>query len=202
MQVRRNDTVVSCSVCGRTLLLGERVEPYRVGRLQAGVCRLCTIEADRRGWLREGAPTPPPVEPETQRGPGALSRLVGVVRGTPEPPAAEAAEPAPAESPDALAMAARDGVEAFNQSPYRRTVSGIAKSLGEPRVSVVALAGARPEVVVTVAWEISWYQYRVEGTVGRHVRLEGRGDDPEELDERWQRWNARVGQDGRLALSA
>jgi hypothetical protein len=49
-------------------------------------------------------------------------------------------------------------------------------------------------------WDISWYQYRVDATGGA-IRLEGRGDDPGDLDERWCRWNARAVEDGRLAIA-
>ena len=61
-----------------------------------------------------------------------------------------------------------------------------------PRASVVVLSGNRPDAIVTVAWEISWYQYRVEAEHGGHVRLEDRGDDPGVIDQRWRDWNAQV----------
>ena len=54
-----------------------------------------------------------------------------------------------------------EAAEIFNASEYRRTVGGIGKSLGKPQASVVPLSGVNTEVVVTVAWDISWYQYRV-----------------------------------------
>ena len=49
-----------------------------------------------------------------------------------------------------------------------------------PRVSVVVLSGVNAEVVVTIAWDISWYQYRVSPDSDNPVRLEGRGHDPDE----------------------
>ena len=98
------------------------------------------------------------------------------------------------------ARALERGVDAFNASAYRRTVASIAKSLGVPRASVVVLSGNRPDAIVTVAWEISWYQYRVEAEHGGHVRLEDRGDDPGVIDQRWRDWNAQVADDGQLTL--
>ena len=98
------------------------------------------------------------------------------------------------------ARALERGVDAFNSSAYRRTVASIAKSLGVPRASVVVLSGNRPDAIVTVAWEISWYQYRVEAEQGGHVRLEDRGDDPGAIDQRWRDWNAQVAPDGQLTL--
>ena len=47
---------------------------------------------------------------------------------------------------------------------------------------MVVLSGVNSEVVVTVAWEISWYQYRVSPESENPVRLEGRGHDPSELE--------------------
>ena len=54
-----------------------------------------------------------------------------------------------------------EAADLFNDSAYRRTIAGIAKSLGGARVSLLSLSGVNPEVVITVAWDISWYQYRV-----------------------------------------
>ena len=91
-----------------------------------------------------------------------------------------------------------EAADIFNASAYRRTVSGIAKSLGEPRVSIVQLSGVKSELVVTVAWEISWYQYRVSLDSAQPVRLAERGHDPAELESSFVEWNARLAPDGRL----
>jgi hypothetical protein len=88
--------------------------------------------------------------------------------------------------------------ELFNASAFRRTVAGIAKSLGEPRVSVVPLSGPNAEVVITVAWDISWYQYRVTPESGQPVRLAERGHEPRELEVMFTSWNAKLTPDGRL----
>jgi hypothetical protein len=200
VQVTRNDTVVECPLCGRTLLLGERVNRYRAGTRPMLVCELCVDEAEGRGWLREGAPTPPPVDEQIARVPGRISRIFGPRRAEPPPePEPIEAEP-PADGERGLGQAAREGVSAFNRSPYRRAVAGISKSLGDPLVSVVPLAGTRPDVVVTVAWDISWYQYRVDISAGGLVKLEGRGDDPADISHQWRVWNANASDDGRVTL--
>ncbi len=54
-----------------------------------------------------------------------------------------------------------EAADLFNDSAYRRTIAGIAKSLGQARVSFLPLSGTNTEVVLTIAWDISWYQYRV-----------------------------------------
>jgi hypothetical protein len=201
--VSRNDTVLECPLCGRTLLLGERAARYRVGTRQLLVCELCVDDADSRGWLREGAPVPPPITVPLVRGSGRLARLFGSRRSAAEkeegtsPEVDDIAEP----GENGLGQAAREGVSAFNRSPYRRAIAGISKSLGDPLVSVIPLAGTRPDVVVTVAWDISWYQYRIDVSAGGAVRLEGRGDDPNDLSHQWRVWNAHATSDGRVSLA-
>jgi hypothetical protein len=92
-----------------------------------------------------------------------------------------------------------EAAELFNESAYRRTIAGIAKSLGDARVSLLPLSGVNPEVVVTVAWDISWYQYRVSAESGQVVRLAERGYELDELDPRFAHWNGHLGSDGRVA---
>ena len=79
-----------------------------------------------------------------------------------------------------------EAAELFNDSAYRRTVAGIAKSLGQARVSLLPLSGRITEVVITVAWDISWYQYRVVSDSPQPVRLAERGYELDELDERFK----------------
>ena len=86
----------------------------------------------------------------------------------------------------------------FNASTYRRTVGGIAKSLGEPQASIVPLSGAAGELAVTVAWDLSWYQYRVSPESPLPVRLERRGHELVELEDTFKEWNAHVEDEGRL----
>ncbi len=83
-------------------------------------------------------------------------------------------------------------------SAYRRTIGGIAKSLGEPRASIVQLSGVNTEVVVTIAWDISWYQYRVSPESAQPVRLEERGHELRELEPSFREWNAHLHAEGRL----
>lgn len=47
--------VVACDVCGRTLLRGERADPYIAGGSRRMVCELCAARAANEGWIREGA---------------------------------------------------------------------------------------------------------------------------------------------------
>ncbi len=91
-----------------------------------------------------------------------------------------------------------EAAELFNGTTYRRTVSGIARSLGSPHASIVPLSGVNTEVVITVAWDLSWYQYRVSFEAPQPVRLAERGEEPAELDPIFLEWNAELADDGRL----
>ena len=95
-------------------------------------------------------------------------------------------------------LAIVEAADLFNASQYRRTVGGIAKSLGAPRVSIVPFSGVNPDVVVTIAWEISWYQYRVTPDSAQPVRLAERGHDLSELEGSFSEWNAHMEDDGRV----
>jgi hypothetical protein len=91
-------------------------------------------------------------------------------------------------------------VEFFNASQAGRTAVGLTRSLGAPRVSVGAAAGASAQVRITVAWELCWYQWAVDG-VGRVVEI-GMGEDVEQLDRSARHWNAGVGEGGQLVFGA
>ena len=91
-----------------------------------------------------------------------------------------------------------EAADLFNGSTYRRTVGGIAKSLGEAKASIVPLSGVAGEIAVTVAWDLSWYQYRVSPESAQPVRLERRGHELDELEETFKTWNAHVEDEGRL----
>ncbi|HVL31723.1 MAG TPA: hypothetical protein VM299_05765 [Solirubrobacteraceae bacterium] len=45
---------VACDVCGRTLLRGERADPFIANGSRRMVCELCTARAANEGWIREG----------------------------------------------------------------------------------------------------------------------------------------------------
>jgi hypothetical protein len=190
----------SCAICERTLLMGERATRFSPngGGDYVDVCPLCMETAVEYGWIREGAPTSPTVPAERRRRGGGAGFLGSLLKTRPRAvDETIASEPILRRlSDEELAMV--EAADLFNASQYRRTVGGISKSLGEPRVSVVTLSGVNAEVVVTVAWDISWYQYRVSPESDNPVRLEGRGHDPEQLEGPFKGWNAHMGEDGRV----
>jgi hypothetical protein len=195
--VRRQDVQRTCAICHRTLLMGERAVRFTPGGDDewVDVCALCTTAADDHGWVKEGSPTTP-IVPDTRRRKrfGGLGSLLESRRAEPEPRVPEPMYRRLSAAEQAMVEAA----DLFNESAYRRTIAGIAKSLGEARVSLLSLSGVNPEVVITVAWDISWYQYRVSPDSPQHVRLAERGYELDELDTRFMHWNGHLDGEGRV----
>src|SRR5664279_2998864 len=184
MRITRNESSRPCAICGRRLLMGEefsRFSPGGRGEL-VEVCRLCFEKAVDHGWSREGAPTTP-TRAETQRKRGLISSLFGIARGETEETVL--AEPILRRlgNDEVVVVEAAD---VFNTSPYRRTGGG------------VALSGVKAEFVLTVAWDLSWYQYRISLDAAQQVRLVERGHELQELKQPYTNWNARVEEDGRV----
>ena len=93
----------------------------------------------------------------------------------------------------------RRAFESFNTSEYRATVRSLIRSLGGPYVCAVTTDDDPSQVRITVAWELSWYQYEVDLTAdGEAVRELGRGQEFDELTPEDQAWNAHAAEDGEL----
>jgi hypothetical protein len=216
----------ACAVCGRSILRGERIADYLTPEGdEVRVCSLCKPRAEAAGWTpaalagRRGGPP----ESRRRRSVNLRQRLARVSeaagsrlarraerQGEPEPadPAqtrreGSAAEPQPPSDPPAPPeppspdRAVRRAIDAFNGSPAARTVRGLRRSLGEPRASV--RADGSGAVVLTVAWELSWYQWGVEGA---NVREVAKGNEVMELGRADRDWNAEVTEEGSLRLAS
>jgi hypothetical protein len=194
--VRKQHVQRTCAICHRTLLMGERAVRFAPGGDDwVDVCALCTTTADDHGWVKEGSPTTPIVADTRRR-----RRFAGLASLL-EPRRAEPDQRVPEPMYRRLLPEEQAQVEAaelFNESAYRRTIAGIAKSLGGARVSLLSLSGVNPEVVITVAWDISWYQYRVSPDSPQHVRLAERGYELDDLDPRFMHWNGHLDGEGRV----
>jgi len=93
-------------------------------------------------------------------------------------------------------------VARFNSSEAERTVAGLTRTLGTPTASIGHAAGAPDEVRITVAWELSWYQWGVDiGDELRPVFQIDKGSEVDQLDPAARQWNAFVAEDGRLGLT-
>jgi len=200
MRVTKVAAMRVCAICERTLLMGERAVRFapEEGAELVDVCPLCQEIALEHGWLKEGTPTTPTIPGDRRRrrrGRG-LPELFGLRRSTIADPVTPPEPILRRLSDDELALL--EAADLFNGSTYRRTVGGIAKSLGEPKASIMPLSGDAGEIAVTVAWDLSWYQYRVSPESAQPVRLERRGHELDELEETFKAWNAHVEDQGRL----
>ena len=197
MRVTKASVRRGCAVCDRSLLQGEYAFRFSPDGVEfVDVCPLCQDVTLEHGWLKEGSPTTPVVNDRRRKRRGLVSALLGESRK-------QAVEPVVDEpilrrlSEPELAMV--EAADLFNESAFRRTIAGIAKSLGQPKASIVPLSGTNSEVVLSVAWDISWYQYRITPESAQPVRLAERGHDPRELESMFTGWNAKLTQDGRIA---
>jgi hypothetical protein len=196
MRITTQSPVQVCAICERTLLTGERATRFspESGADLVDVCPLCSEVALEHGWIREGSPSTPTIRTGRRRRRLSLASLFEPRHEEPEPIAIEPLLRRLTEPEAAMVQAA----DLFNASHYRRTVAGIARSLGEPEASIVRLSGVNREAVITVAWDISWYQYRVTFDSLQAVRLAERGHELEELDLAFKRWNASLDDEGRI----
>ncbi len=215
---------VSCDVCGRTLLRGERAHQFVDRGTRRTVCELCTGRAEQEGWLREGAvrdygdgvsqrdrrrsllgrlrrhrEVTPPAEPD-------FDPLAAAEVPAPAAPAAERSRPRRRETrhvravPTSAEHRIAFAIEAFNRSEHPRTVAGVARSLGLPSVSVRPVQGHPSVVHFVVAWELCWYRYEFDlADEDGGVRLAGQGQELEELDPVEREANAACDESGRLS---
>jgi len=197
VRVTKVSTLRQCAVCERTLLLGERSVRFapEEGAELVHVCPLCQEAALEHGWIKEGTPTQPIIAGDRRRRRRGLGDLLGLHRANgdtitpPEPILRRLSNEE---------VSILEAADLFNASTYRRTVGGIAKSLGEAKASIVPMSGVSGELAVTVAWDLSWYQYRVSPESAQPVRLERRGHELDELEATFKGWNTRVEDEGRL----
>jgi ribosome-binding protein aMBF1 (putative translation factor) len=207
----------TCEICGRTILKGERTRRYvSPDGEQREVCDLCRTRVEGARWVRAGRSdvrAPSPDEPAGNRARAWLSERAARARLALEETRLRAAEGAGAKAertgprvqsgPDTPERRLRRALEEFNESEHRRTVAGLTRSLGEPRVAAVATIDAPHDIRLTVAWDLSWYQWEVRlADEPARVRSVAKGSELEQLAESDRHWNARAGDDGRLQLAA
>ena len=196
MQISSQAVAQTCAICDRSLLTGERAVRYAAqGGEYLDVCPLCQEIAVEYGWVKEGTPTTPTVPAQRRRRASWWAQIFGPVRSAPEETVASEPILRRLTEPE-LAMV--EAADIFNASDYRRTIGGVAKSLGEPRASILQLSGVNQELVITIAWDITWYQYRVSAESALPVRLEARGHELDQLAVRYTNWKARIDTEGRV----
>ena len=219
---------LACDVCARRLLRGEQPDYFIADGQRRLVCELCMPRATHEGWLRESEAaadvTLPPMRP--RRGRSLLDRLIGAARGPQEGERPSRHESAPVVAADeeydlfagadapaepaplpVIAESTAPGhhvqaVDAFNASEYPRRVAGVARSLGEPVVSVRSAEHLESIVRIVVAWELCWYRYEVDtGEEPVFAQAVGQGTELEQLSREEREGNALAGPAGTLALA-
>jgi hypothetical protein len=92
-------------------------------------------------------------------------------------------------------------VDVFNSSQHRRTVAGVARSLGAPAVNITPDPTHPSLVWIVVSWELCWYRYEVDLSDDRgNARLDGQGYELDELAEYERIGNASSDDSGALIL--
>jgi len=230
---------VTCEVCGRTILKGERTEAYLApSGDRHGVCELCFVRAEHAGWIRESAHGQAP-----QRGPRPQERrpIFGRLRRRSAEPVdrpdeledlaradspegegeqlsvnGDAPAPRPARRreapqsprhvravPTTAEVKVERALKLFNDSKHQRTIAGLARSLGPPWATALPDPDAPSTVTVLVAWELSWYLYRVDlGDAAEPVTQLRQGDELEDIAGGLRDFNAVLGDDGLLKIGA
>ena len=240
-ELRPFHDVLACDVCGRTILKGERTEPYLApSGHRHQVCDLCFGRAEHHGWIRESAAEDLPTRfprPEPRR--GVLGRLrrrreeapppqrdEPPPRPLPEPeappPATEAAEidlepttppprsrPRPKDPrhvravPTTASAKVERALELFNGSDHHRTIAGLARTLGPPWVGAQPDAAQPAEVSLVVAWELSWYRYRIDLRDEEDpVVMLAKGEELDQIEDPLRDWNATLDGEGRVVVDS
>jgi hypothetical protein len=90
-------------------------------------------------------------------------------------------------------------IEVFNNSEHRRTVAGVARSLGAPTISIHPNEEQSALVDIVASWELCWYRYEVDlSDEVPVVRVAAQGYELDELSPRDREPNASYDQHGAL----
>ena len=93
----------------------------------------------------------------------------------------------------------------FNESPFVEKMRSVRRSLGRPAVSLLKVPGEGGKVLLTVAWEIVWYQYLLNldetSAADEAAELFTEGMELVELSDRFKVANAELDDQGRLDAS-
>jgi hypothetical protein len=97
----------------------------------------------------------------------------------------------------------REAIAVFNASEFPRRVAGVARSLGEPMVTVRSAEHLSSVVSIVVAWELCWYRYEVDlSEPVVEAQVIAQGTELAELAREDRIANALAGESGTLALPA
>jgi hypothetical protein len=92
-------------------------------------------------------------------------------------------------------------VDSFNSTGHTRTISGVARSLGAPTVSIYPDPSHPSTIWIVVSWELCWYRYEVDiSEAAVSVRLDSQGYELAELQDHERYGNAGADDAGVLHL--
>lgn len=175
--------------------------------------------ADEEDRTMADAPVVPPVDESAGAPTGAPPAAVPAAPlvAPPVRPVAAGPDAEPPETPadddqrsDRLPTFRIDEVQAaqryYNESPFTGRIRDVRQSLGKPKANLTRLPGTEPHAIVTIAWDIVWYQYHVNmrrdlPSGVERVSLHREGMDLDELAFYFKEKNAVINDDGRLDAS-
>lgn len=179
----------------RSLFGRRRNRPERGVELQAPPePRTLDDELSMGDWGVAAHPSMPDQAPPAPVHAGAYGRGAGARDQIREPRHVHAI---PTSGDHKIAVA----VDVFNASTHRRTVAGVARSLGAATVNITP-DPTHPSIVwIVVSWELCWYRYEVDLSDPQgQARLEGQGYELSELSEHERIGNAGSDDSGALIL--
>lgn len=206
---------IVCTRCAaRAEKIGWRTEARQAAEAEARAQRGPLARLLRR--RPKPRRTPLPVEPEppaeewedTEADDAEAAEERAAAPAAPSPdrspdPAAPGARVERLQPPPSAASPVERALERFNESDPGYTVEGLVKTLGVPWVSVGASAGSASELRITVAWELSWYQWGVDLHDESLPVVElAKGSEIDQLDAPARQWNATAAKDGRIVLAS
>ncbi len=93
----------------------------------------------------------------------------------------------------------------YNESQFTNRVRDVRRSLGKPRANLTKLIGPEPRALLTITWDIIWYQYlidlRRDISSDERVTLHREGMDLDELTAIFKEKNSSIDDEGRLDAS-
>jgi hypothetical protein len=157
---------------------------------------------EARPPAEEAAPPAEPVAPERDYDPEPPPKPVPAPRAPRRRPREPSREPRHVRAvPVGAEHKIASAIELFNNSEHRRTVAGVARSLGAPDISVHPDDEHPSRVEIVASWELCWYRYEVDlSDEVPVVRVAAQGYELDELTPRERESNASYNQHGALGV--
>jgi len=148
----------------------------------------------------EVEPAPPPVAPPPDPPSSPRRRARETARDLRKRAQDSAREPRHVRAvPMGAGQRMASAIEVFNNSEHRRTVAGVARSLGAPTISIHPNEGHSSLVEIVASWELCWYRYEVDLSEEEPaMRVAAQGYELDELTPQERESNAGYDEHGAL----